>query len=235
MYTHIEQHFTGSKTVRDLVIGMSDGLTVPFALAAGLTGAVTSHWIVIIAAAAEMAAGAIAMGLGGYLATKSEADHYQAELAREYQETHELPEHETQEVREVFFNYGLEGETLEAAVKAITSNRHAWVKFMMREELGLEKVDAGRALLSGVTIGGAYILGGLFPLAPYFFPIPLREALLYSAGVTLVALSIFGWFKGKFTGVNRLKSALQTAFVGGTAAMIAYAIARLISAYSPGA
>jgi vacuolar iron transporter family protein len=234
VYTHIEQHFTGSKTVRDLVIGMADGLTVPFALAAGLTGATSNHWIIIVAAAAEMAAGAIAMGLGGYLATKSEADTYAAELDREYQETRELPEHERQEVQEVFSNYGLKGDTLDAAVNAITSDRHAWVKFMMREELGLEKVDPGRALQSGLTIGGAYILGGLFPLFPYFLSIPVIRALFYSICVTLIALFAFGWFKGKFTGMVKWKSALQTMLVGGLAAGTAYGIARMISTLAPG-
>ncbi len=229
MYTHLEQHFTGSKTVRDLVIGMSDGLTVPFALAAGLSGAVENHWIIIVASCAEMAAGSIAMGLGGYLATKSEAETYAAELAREYRETHELPEHETQEVREVFSNYGLKGDTLDAAVAAITSDRDAWVQFMMREELGLEKVDGSRALKSGFTIGGAYVLGGFFPLFPYFFDIPLQTSLFYSAILTLITLFVFGWMKGRFTGVPRIKSALQTSLIGGVAAAVAYGIARLIS------
>jgi len=233
-HLHIEQHFTGSKMVRDLVIGMADGLTVPFALAAGLTGATQNHWIIIIAASAEIAAGAIAMGLGGYLGTQSEAETYASELDREYRETRELPEHERQEVREVFQNYGLKGETLESAVKAITSDRDAWVQFMMREELGLEKVEAGRALKSGLTIGGAYIAGGLFPLAPYFFPIPVPQALFYSVIVTLFALGLFGFFKAKFTGMMPWKSALQTAFVGGLAAGCAYLIARLISSLAPG-
>ncbi len=234
MYTHLEQHFQGSKKIRELVIGISDGLTVPFALAAGLTSAGTDHWTIIVAAAAEMAAGGIAMGLGGYLATRSEAETYAAELAREYRETRELPEHETQEVREVFSNYGLTGETLEAAVTAITSDEHAWVKFMMREELGLEKVDSGEALGSGVRIGGSYVLGGLFPLFPYFFSIPLRHSLLYSVFITLLALFVFGWFKGKFIGTRRIKSALQMALIGGCAAGVAYMIAGLITQFSPG-
>src|SRR4030095_3775600 len=233
-HLHIEQHFTGSKTIRDLVIGMADGLTVPFALAAGLSGATHNHWIIIIASAAEMAAGSIAMGLGGYLGTKSEADTYASELDREYRETWELPEHERQEVKEVFENYGLKGQTLEAAVNAITSHRDAWVQFMMREELGLEKVDAGRALRSGLTIGGAYVLGGLFPLAPYFFPIPVPQALIYSVIVTLFTLALFGFFKAKFTGMPPWKSALQTTFVGGLAAGCSSLIARLISSLAPG-
>src|SRR3990167_10177216 len=185
MRIHIEQHFTGSKIVRDLVLGISDGLTVPFALAAGIAGIEASHWIIVIAATAEIAAGAISMGLGGYLATKSEAETYESELTREYRETKEVPEIETDEVRLVFSNYGLKGKTLEAAVDAITSDRDAWVQFMMREELGLEKVDGKRAFQSGLTIGAAYILGGIFPLLPYLFNLPLYEALRLSAIITL--------------------------------------------------
>lgn len=234
MRSHIEQHFTGSKTIRDLVLGISDGLTVPFALAAGLAGAEANHWIIVIAATAEIAAGAISMGLGGYLATKSEAETYESELRREYRETKEVPEIETDEVRLVFANYGLKGQTLESAVKAITSDRDAWVQFMMREELGLEKVDGKRALKSGFTIGGAYILGGVFPLLPYLASLPISQALLYSTLITLFALGLFGWIKGKFTGVKKWKSALQTLLIGGAAAGTAFFVARLISGIVPG-
>ncbi len=234
MSIHTEHHFTGSKTVRDLVLGISDGLTVPFALAAGLAGVQANHWIIVVAATAEIAAGAISMGLGGYLATKSEAETYESELKREYRETDELPEVETEEVRQVFSNYGLKGETLKSAVNAITSDRDAWVQFMMREELGLEKVDGKRAFKSGFTIGSAYILGGAFPLLPYLINVPIQTSLLLSAILTLLALAVFGWVKGKFTGVGRLKSAFRTAFIGGTAAGVAYLIARLISGMGPG-
>jgi vacuolar iron transporter family protein len=232
---HHEQHFTGSETVRDVVIGMSDGLTVPFALAAGLSGAVTNHWLIVIAGAAEMAAGSIAMGLGGYLAAQSDADSYRAELRREQREVVEVPEAERDEVRTIFAGYGLRGQPLEAAVAAIVADQDAWVQFMMREELGLEEPHPQRALRSSVTIGGSYILGGIIPLLPYLWPLTVSTALVISAIVTLIALGIFGWVKSVFTGLNPLRGAVQTMLVGGLAAGVAYAIARVISSLSPGA
>ena len=226
---HRERHFTGSATVRDVVIGMSDGLTVPFALAAGLSGAVQDHWLVVIAGAAEIAAGSIAMGLGGYLAARSDADAYGAELAREEREVDELPDREREEVADIFRGYGLEGEALDGATAALVGDRRAWVKFMMREELGLDEPDPKRALASGLTIGTAYIAGGAIPLLPYVFPIGVATALALSALVTLIALAVFGAVKGALTGVPPLRSALSTAAVGGLAAAVAYAIARLIT------
>lgn len=227
--THIEQHFTGSETVRDIVIGMSDGLTVPFALAAGLSGAVESSFVVLVAGIAEVAAGSIAMGLGGFLAARSEADHYQAELQREWQEVRELPERETQEVREVFRGYGLEGEALEKATQAVVAKPQAWVDFMMKEELGLEKPDPRRALTSALTIGGSYIVGGAIPLIPYALRLPLSTALIWSVVITLIALAVFGAVKARFTGVSMFRGAWQTALVGGLAAGAAFGLARLVS------
>lgn len=229
--THIEQHFTGSETIRDVVIGMSDGLTVPFALAAGLSGAVDSSFVVLVAGIAEVAAGSIAMGLGGFLAARSESDHYKAELEREYREVKELPERETEEVREVFRSYGMEGEGLEKATAAVVSKPDSWVKFMMKEELGLEEPDPKRALTSALTIGGSYILGGSLPLIPYALRLPLSSALLWSVVVTLIALLIFGAVKAKFTGISMFKGAWQTALVGGLAAGVAFGIARLVSSF----
>lgn len=226
---HMEQHFTGSETVRDVVIGMSDGLTVPFALAAGLSGAVQDHWLIVIAGAAEMAAGSIAMGLGGFMAARSDADSYQAELRREQREVDEVPEVERAEVRAIFAGYGLRDAPLEAAVDAIAADKAAWVRFMMREELGLEEPHPQRALRSSLTIGGSYIAGGIIPLLPYLWPLPVSTALLVSALVTLLALAVFGWVKGQFTGLVPWRSALQTMLVGGLAAGVAYLIARLIS------
>jgi VIT1/CCC1 family predicted Fe2+/Mn2+ transporter len=227
--THFEQHFTGSATVRDIVIGMSDGLTVPFALAAGLSGAVSSSFLVLIAGIAEMAAGSIAMGLGGYLAAKSEADSYRAELAREWREVHEMPEAETAEVRQIFADYGLSGDALDAAVVAIRSNPEGWVRFMMREELGMEEPDPRRALRSALTIGFSYIAGSFLPLLPYALGLAVTTAFLLSVAVTLVALLVFGAVKGHFTGVAPLREAIQTVVVGGVAAGFAYALARLVS------
>lgn len=229
--THIEQHFTGSETIRDVVIGMSDGLTVPFALAAGLSGAVDNSFVVLIAGIAEVAAGSIAMGLGGFLAARSESDHYKAELEREWREVRELPERETEEVRAVFRRYGLEGEPLEQATQAVTAKPQAWVDFMMKEELGLEKPDPKRALTSALTIGGSYIAGGAVPLIPYALRLPMSSALLWSVAVTLVALAVFGAVKARFTGISMFKGAWQTALVGGLAAGVAFAIARLVSGF----
>lgn len=232
---HSEQHFTGSETVRDVVIGMSDGLTVPFALAAGLSGAVQNHWLVVIAGAAEMAAGSIAMGLGGYLAAKSDADSYRAEVQREEREIAEAPEVEREEVRAVFAGYGLHGASLDAAVDAIARNTDSWLRFMLREELGLEEPHPQRALRSSLTIGGSYILGGIIPLVPYLWPAPVSTALLVSALVTLLALAVFGWVKSLFTGLNPARGAVQTVLVGGLAAGVAYSIARLITGTGAGA
>ncbi|GGJ70226.1 VIT1/CCC1 transporter family protein [Deinococcus aquiradiocola] len=226
---HRETHFTGSETVRDVVIGMSDGLTVPFALAAGLSGAVASGHVVLVAGIAEMAAGSIAMGLGGYLAARSEHESYVAERAREEREVEEKRDAEIDEVREVFARYGLSGEPLEAATRAIVSDRTAWVDFMMREELGLEEPDPKRALRSAVTIGGSYILGGVIPLAPYALSLSVGRALLWSVVLTLVALFVFGALKGRFTGVPVWRSALQTTLVGAAASAVAFMIARLVS------
>ncbi|AZI45019.1 iron transporter (plasmid) [Deinococcus psychrotolerans] len=227
--SHRETHFTGSEMVRDIVIGMSDGLTVPFALAAGLSGAVASGHVVLIAGIAEMAAGSIAMGLGGYLAARSEHESYVSERAREEKEIDEKHDAEIGEVRAVFQKYGLTGDPLEAATQAITSNRTTWVDFMMKEELGLEEPDPKRALRSALTIGLAYIAGGVIPLTPYALNLTLSRALLLSVVLTLIALFAFGALKGRFTGSSVLKSAVQTMFVGAVASGTAFLIARLVS------
>src|SRR3984885_7921650 len=168
---HVERHFTATAAVRDIVIGMSDGLTVPFALAAGLTGAaaVLAHGtgIIVLAGLAEIAAGSIAMGLGGYLAAKTDSEHYASERRREIRETVELPDIETYEVVKVFQDYGLSRDEMDPIVKAITSDQKKWVDFMMRFELGLEEPDPARAARSAAKIAVSYIVGGLVPLAPY--------------------------------------------------------------------
>jgi VIT1/CCC1 family predicted Fe2+/Mn2+ transporter len=226
---HIEKHFTAGATIRDIVIGMSDGLTVPFALAAGLSGAITSSNIILTAGFAEIAAGSIAMGLGGYLAEKSDAEHYASERKREEWEIKEKTEVEMAEVAEVFRSYGLTGAEADPIVKALSARPQAWVDFMMRFELGLEKPDPKRALASALTIAGAYIVGGVIPLSPYMFSSDARSALLFSVMVTLLALLIFGFIKGQFTGVKPFRSAFQTMFIGGLAAAVAFCIARWIS------
>jgi vacuolar iron transporter family protein len=227
---HSEQHFEASATVRDVVIGMSDGLTVPFALAAGLTGtmAATSK-LVVIAGLAEIAAGSIAMGLGGYLAARTDHDHYESERQREIRETMELPEKETDEVADVFRGYGMSEEDLQPVVKAICADQKRWVDFMMRFELGFEAPDPRRARNSAVTIALSYILGGLVPLSSYMLVGDLRTALRYSIAVTLVALFVFGYVKGRLTGIAPLRGGMQTVVIGGLASAAAFGLARWIS------
>ncbi len=229
---HVEKHFTATAAVRDIVIGMSDGLTVPFALAAGLTGAAAAlshgNTIIVTAGFAEIAAGSIAMGLGGYLAAKTDTEHYASELAREYLETVELPEIETEEVAKVFRDYGLSETQMAPIVTTITSNQKKWVDFMMRFELGLEPPDPARAARSAGTIAVSYIVGGLIPLAPYILMANIRPALWTSVIVTLLALFAFGAIKAHYTGVKPLRGAMQTALVGGLAAAAAFFIARLL-------
>ncbi len=226
---HIERHFTGSEIVRDIVIGMSDGLTVPFALAAGLTGAVVSTGIIVTAGLAEIAAGSIAMGLGGYLAAKNDAEHYAAERLREQLEVSERPAQETAEVMEVFQSYGLSAEESAPVVEALCKRPDAWIDFMMRFELGLEKPEPKRALMSALTIGGAYVAGGFIPLGPYIMFSAAQTALMFSVVVTLGALAAFGYVKGRFTGTPPARGALQTVLIGGLAAAAAFVIARAIS------
>ena len=229
---HAERHFTASDVVRDVVIGMADGLTVPFALAAGLTGglagAVNHNQIIVTAGLAEIAAGTIAMGLGGYLAAKSDAEHYAKEREREKREVAEIPHEEMREVSEVFQEYGLTEEETRPIVEALRRQPKKWIDFMMRFELGLEKPEPKRAMTSALTIGGAYAAGGFVPLAPYMLTGDPSRALLVSIVVTLIALLIFGFVKGRFTGMRPVRSALQTALIGSAAAGAAFGIARAI-------
>lgn len=224
--SHPERHFVSGAVVRDLVIGLADGLTVPFALAAGLSGAVVGTKIVVTAGLAEIAAGSIAMGLGGYLASRGEGEHYESELAREQREIVEFPEIERAEVRELFEEFGLDPEQAALVTETLSRNPEKWVEFMMRFELGLEEPDPSRAYKSAATIAGAYIAGGLFPLAPYMIWNDSHFALTVSVGVTLLALAAFGYTKGRFTGTNAWKSLWQTTLVGGAAAGAAFLIAR---------
>jgi len=226
---HLERHFTAGELVRDVVIGMSDGLTVPFALAAGLSGAVGSTGIIVTAGLAEIAAGSIAMGLGGYLAARSDAEHYARERTREELEVRGKPAEEAAEVRELLQSYGLTAEECAPILDAFHRRPEAWVDFMMRFELGLEKPDPRRALASAVTIAGAYIAGGFIPLGPYVLTSSASTGLTWSVAVTLLALALFGYVKGHFTGTQPVRSALQTALIGGLAAAAAFAIARAIA------
>lgn len=226
---HIETHFEASATVRDVVIGMADGLTVPFALAAGLTGTATATTaIVVIAGLAEIAAGSIAMGLGGYLAARTDRDHYESERSREMRETVELPDKEREEVAEVFRGYGMSESDLAPVVGAICADQKHWVDFMMRFELGFEEPDPKRARNSAATIAISYILGGLVPLGPYMLVGDLARALTISVAVTLVALFAFGYVKGRMTGISPWRGGLQTVVIGGLASAAAYGLAKWI-------
>src|SRR4051794_3406538 len=226
---HVERHFTSSEVIRDIVIGMSDGLTVPFALAAGLTGAIDQSRIVVIAGLAEIAAGSIAMGLGGYLAARSDAEHYASERDREVREVKSVPDTEADEITDIFQAYGVAPHESEPVVTALRRKPKEWVDFMMRFELGLEEPDPKRAPRSAATIAASYVAGGFIPLLPYMLVHSAKGALWFSAGITLVALGVFGAIKGRFTGVNPFKSASQTVVIGGTAAAAAFLIARCIS------
>ncbi|XP_031286409.1 vacuolar iron transporter 1-like [Pistacia vera] len=223
---HEEKHFMSSEVVRDIIIGVSDGLTVPFALAAGLSGADVTSSIILIAGIAEVAAGAISMGLGGYLAAKSEADHYVRELKREQEEIINVPDIEAAECAEILAQYGAEPHEYEGVVNALRRNPQQWLDFMMKFELGLEEPDPMRALQSAVTIALSYIMGGFVPLLPYMVIPVAREALVGSVILTILALLIFGFAKGYFTGNQPFKSAMQTAFIGAIASAAAYSIAK---------
>lgn len=225
----LELHFTGGDSLRDVVIGMSDGLTVPFALAAGISGAIQSTGLIVTAGLAEIAAGSIAMGLGGYLASKSQTEHFDRERERERIEVIETPEAEAAEVLAALRGWGLTDPEAHPVLTALRRQPESWVDFMMRFELGLERPDPRRALTSALTIGGAYVVGGFVPLVPYMFASRASVGLLVSCAVTLVALFSFGYAKGRFTRVRAIQSGLQTVLVGGLAAAAAFTLARLIS------
>jgi VIT1/CCC1 family predicted Fe2+/Mn2+ transporter len=227
-HDHIEKHLTSSETLTDIVIGMSDGLTVPFALAAGLSGAVSNVHLILVAGIAEIAAGSIAMGLGGYLAGQTEQEHYASELKREYDEIENLPHVEREEVREFFEGLGLSASVQEQAVEELIKDKDRWADFMMKHELGLEKPDPKRAGKSAFNIGASYIVGGLIPLSPYFFVEDGLKGLKISAVVTLICLFVFGYFKSKLTGTPPLKGGLKVAVIGAIAAGFAFGIAKLI-------
>lgn len=226
---HTEHHFEASDTVRDIVLGMADGLTVPFALAAGITGADVSLNIVVTAGIAEIAAGSIAMGLGGYLAARTASQHYLAEREREEMEILKVPHREREEIIAIMAKYGVDREACTPMLAALERSPQAWRDFMMRFELGLEEPDPKAAKKSAWTIGLSYMVGGLIPLLPYMLVKSPLAALSISALVTLSALFIFGYAKGRFTGTPALKSALQTLTIGGLAAGVAFAVARLIA------
>jgi len=224
---HVETHLKSTDLLRDIVIGMSDGLTVPFALAAGLSGAVADSRIIVIAGIAEICAGSIAMGLGGYLSGKTEQDHYKSEIKREYDEVENLREIEISETKEFFANIGLSPALQQQATDEITKDKDRWVNFMMKYELGLEEPDPKRATKSALNIGLSYVAGGIIPLSPYFFISNSTEALELSVIATLICLFVFGYFKSKITGINPWLGALQVMLIGAMAAAAAFGVAKL--------
>jgi predicted membrane protein (TIGR00267 family) len=226
---HHERHLKSSDTIRDIVIGMSDGLTVPFALAAGLSGAIASSSIVVTAGIAEIVAGSIAMGLGGFLAGKTEADHYASELKREYDEVERVPEEEKLEVKKVFADFGLSEQLQHNVAEEMAKDKDKWVDFMMRYELGLEQPEANRASKSAITIGLSYIIGGIIPLSPYFFIADSQRALFYSCAITMLCLFVFGYFKSKVTGQPAFSGAFKVLIIGALAAAAAFFMAKLIN------
>ena len=227
-HLHHEEHLQSSDLLTDIVIGMSDGLTVPFALAAGLSGAVDSTSVIVLAGVAEIAAGSIAMGLGGFLAGKTEQDHYNSEVKREYWEVDNLPEKEEAEVREFFEGLGLSKDVQDKATAELIKDKDRWVEFMMKHELNLDKPDPKRARKSAFNIGVSYVIGGLVPLSPYFFVSDSVQSLKISVVITLICLFIFGFFKSKITGVNPWTGGLKVMMIGAAAAAAAFGIARLI-------
>lgn len=227
-HLHKEEHLKSSDLLRDVVIGMSDGLTVPFALAAGLSGAVDSTTIIVIAGIAEVAAGSIAMGLGGYLAGKTEQDHYNSEVKREFFEVENLRHKEIEETKEFFKSIGLSEDLQNKATEEIAKDKKQWVNFMMKYELGLEKPDPKRATKSALNIGLSYVVGGLVPLSPYFFVSSPVDGLKISSLITLVCLFVFGWLKSRFTGIHPWWGALRVMLIGAAAAGAAFGIAKLI-------
>jgi VIT1/CCC1 family predicted Fe2+/Mn2+ transporter len=224
---HVEEHMQSSDLLRDVVIGMSDGLTVPFALAAGLSGVVANSDLIVIAGIAEIAAGSIAMGLGGYLAGKTELDHYNSEVKREYAEVESVPDREKAEVRDFFKEIGLSEDIQHKATEEIAQDKKRWVDFMMKYELGLDEPDPKRATKSALNIGLSYIAGGIIPLAPYMFISNVVSALRISVIATLICLFIFGYFKSKITGVPPLFGAFKVTLIGALAAGAAFGVAKL--------
>ncbi len=230
-HTHVEGHFQSSDVVRDMVIGLSDGLTVPFALAAGLSGVVTSAHLIVLAGLAEIAAGSIAMGLGGYLAARGDAEHYVSERLREEREIVERTHDEEEEIYEIFEQYSVDRRSAAPVLDALKRNPQAWVDFMMRFELGLEEPLPNRAHRSALTIALSYIAGGFVPLLPYMLVRDATSSLQYSVVITLIALGLFGALKGRLLGTGTIRSAVQTVVIGGAAAGAAFELARLLNTH----
>ncbi|WP_343693163.1 VIT1/CCC1 transporter family protein [Chitinophaga sp.] len=226
---HQETHVNSSNFVRDVIIGMSDGLTVPFALTAGLSGVLDTNHLIIVSGISEIAAGCISMGLGGFLAGQTEIEHYDSELKREYEEVERVPETERSEVEAIFIDMGVDKELSKQVTLQISQDKDKWVDFMMRFELGLDKPDKDRAIKSALTIAFSYLAGGFIPLFPYLVTSNNQQGFYFSCVITVMALVVFGYFKSKVTGQPLLKGTLKVAFTGIIAAVAAYALAKIVS------
>ncbi len=227
LHHHQEEHFHGSEMLSDIVIGMSDGLTVPFALAAGISQAGVSNYVIVTAVMAEIVAGSIAMGLGGYLAGQTEREHYFNELKREYDEVKNMPEREKQEVKDILAKYNISESVQNQLVEELSKNETKWVEFMMQFELGLNEPDINRAKRSALNIGISYIIGGIVPLIPYLITNTPQQGFTWSVVLTLISLTIFGYIKSKFTGQGLLYGTVKTVIVGLLAAFAAYFVAKM--------
>ena len=227
--SHGEGHFQGGAALRDIVIGMSDGLTVPFALAAGLSGASLANSVILTAGLAELVAGAISMGLGGFLAGKSDIEHYASELRREGREIEEIPGAEKEEIKIILKKYGISSTTQQQFVSELAQNKKHWLQFMMEFELGLQKPDQSQVKWGAIRIGGAYALGGFVPLSAYFITDSARSGLVLSSIFTVLALGIFGYMKSRFLDQPRASGAIRMIIVGTIAATVSFFVARLVA------
>lgn len=229
MSIHKEKHFHGSLALRDIVIGMSDGLTVPFALAAGLSGASLSNSIILTAGLSELIAGAISMGLGGYLAGKSDFEHYESEFRRESHEIETIPLEEKNEIHQILKKFGISEKTRTSFVEELSSDKSKWLNFMMEFELQLEKPDKKQAYIGAVRIGLSYAMGGIIPLSAYYFTTNSQMGLQISATLTVFALAVFGYFKSRFLDQPKIPGAVRFVLVGSIAASVAFLFAKLLN------
>ncbi len=225
----MELHNKNTTLVKDIIIGMSDGLTVPFALTAGLSGVLSTNHLIIISGLAEITAGCISMGLGGYLAGQTEVEHYETELQREYDEIEAVPFIELKEVEDIFTGLGVAEQLSKQVALQVSKDKNRWADFMMKLELKLEKPEKDRAAVSAGTIAISYLVGGFIPLSPYILFSDNHTAFNLSCLVTILALIIFGYFKSKMTGQPLLKGTIKVAFIGIIAAGAAFLLAKAVS------
>jgi VIT1/CCC1 family predicted Fe2+/Mn2+ transporter len=220
---------TNADLVKDIIIGMSDGLTVPFALTAGLSGILSTNHLIIVSGLSEIVAGCISMGLGGYLAGQSEVEHYDTELKRENNEIEISPGVELKEVENIFMEMGVDGPLSKQVALQISKDKDRWADFMMKLELEIERPAKNRASKSAGTIALSYLVGGFIPLFPYILTNSSKIGFNVSCMVTILALIIFGYFKSKLTGQPIIKGTIKIALIGIVAASAAYFLAKAVS------